>query len=70
MGNHHLDKLALLIHIIANTLTGQSFMLIQVNHNHNEVDCSLARSVFTLLNRIQLQKSSGYRYMSNFGLIL
>ena len=39
-------------------------MLVQVNHNHNQVDSSLARSVFTLLTRGQLQKSSGFRSLN------
>ena len=46
MKTHEVDRLALLIHIIANTLTGQSFMVVQIIRNHNQLDASLAHAVF------------------------
>ena len=61
MKTHEVDRLALLIHIIANTLTGQSFMVVQILRNHNQLDASLAHAVFALLNRVQEREGKGCR---------
>ena len=37
-----------MVHIISSVISGQSFMLIQVNHNHNQFDARLTRCVFLL----------------------
>ena len=45
------NKLALMVHIISSVISGQSFMLVQVSHHHNEYDSQLTRGVF-LLNKM------------------
>ena len=58
-----LEKLALLVHIIANTLTGQSFMIIQYKNGHTAIDSSLTQTVFGLLKQIRmLSQEKQYRY--------
>lgn len=57
-----IEKLALLIHIIANVISGQSFMLIQVTNGHNHFDAQLCRSVLLLVNScMERQEQRGYR---------
>ena len=58
------DALALMVHIISSVISGQSFMLVQVNHNHNQFDARLTRCVFLLHKAVserQQNPSNPYR---------
>ncbi|KAM7455267.1 hypothetical protein BLSTO_03980 [Blastocystis sp. subtype 1] len=53
-----------MVHIISSVISGQSFMLVQVNHNHNQFDARLTRCVFLLHKAVserQQHPSNPYR---------